>query len=290
MSTEHEEASWSRQAAPGPPDRAGPGGDGRSPRSERSVWPSTTSTDRRSPSPAVHDGGLHRERDAAGTRPLGVLVVLRPHADPRRLAHRRIRRAHHGRRIRMVGASACLWSICTGLTFLASGFGTLFGLRPGLGIGEAGAHPACTRGHPNICRHRTAFGYQLDGGLPQHVRIPADARRNLVPVNNVPPLEAAIVEPVSCALNGQNLAEVAGARTILVAGAGPLGLIRMRLARVQGSPRSSRSNRTRPGTRSPGRPAPTPSRPRAATSRTGSGTSPRRGSTSSSWRSDAPRP
>ena len=49
----------------------------------------------------------------------------------------------------------------------------------------------------------------------------ADARRNLVPVNNVPPLEAAIVEPVSCALNGQNLAEVAGARTILVAGAGP---------------------------------------------------------------------
>ena len=179
MSTEHEEAPWSRQAAPGPPDRAGPGGDGRSPRSERSVWPSTTSTDRRSPSPAVHDGGLHRERDAAGTRPLGVLVVLRPHADPRRLAHRRIRRAHHGRRIRMVGASACLWSICTGLTFLASGFGTLFGLRLGLGIGEAGAHPACTRGHPNICRHRTAFGYQLDGGLPQHVRIgrrPAEPR------------------------------------------------------------------------------------------------------------------
>lgn len=79
----------------------------------------------------------------------------------------------------MVGASACLWSICTGLTFLASGFGTLFGLRPGLGIGEAGAHPACTRGHPNICRHRTAFGYQLDGGLPQHVRIgrrPAEPR------------------------------------------------------------------------------------------------------------------
>lgn len=194
-----------------------------------------------------------------------------------------------GERI-MVGASACLWSICTGLTFLASGFGTLFDLRPGLGIGEAGAHPACTRGHPNTCRHRTAFGYQLDGGLPQHVRIPADARRNLVPVNNVPPLEAAIVEPVSCALNGQNPAEVAGARTILVAGAGPLGPLRMRLARVQGSPRSSRSNRTRPGTRSPGRPAPTPSRPRAATSRTGSGTSPRRGSTSSSWRSDAPRP
>ena len=279
------------------PDRAGPGGDGRSPRSERSVWPSTTSTDRRSPSPAVHDGGLHRERDAAGTRPLGVLVVLRPHADPRRLAHRRIRRAHHGRRIRMVGASACLWSICTGLTFLASGFGTLFGLRPGLGSvfarGSASARRAPTRPAPGGTR--TPAATERPSATSSTAASPstsasADARRNLVPVNNVPPLEAAIVEPVSCALNGQNLAEVAGARTILVAGAGPLGPLRMRLARVQGSPRSSRSNRTRPGTRSPGRPAPTPSRPRAATSRTGSGTSPRRGSTSSSWRSDAPRP
>ncbi|WP_022867667.1 alcohol dehydrogenase catalytic domain-containing protein [Schaalia vaccimaxillae] len=93
---------------------------------------------------------------------------------------------------------------------------------------------ACRKGHPNICRQRVAFGYQLDGGLSQYVRIPAEARQNLIPINNVSALEAAIVEPVSCALNGQNLAKVANAETVLVAGAGPLGLIHIRLAKAQG--------------------------------------------------------
>lgn len=93
---------------------------------------------------------------------------------------------------------------------------------------------ACTKGHANICRNRVAFGYQLDGGLSQYVRVPAAARDNLIPINDVSALEAAIVEPVSCALNGQNLAKVAGADTVLVAGAGPLGLIHIRLAKAQG--------------------------------------------------------
>ncbi|QPL06145.1 MULTISPECIES: alcohol dehydrogenase catalytic domain-containing protein [Actinomyces] len=93
---------------------------------------------------------------------------------------------------------------------------------------------ACLKGHPNICRNRVAFGYQLDGGLSQYVRVPAAARDNLIPINNVSALEAAIVEPVACALNGQNLAKVAGADTVLVAGAGPLGLIHIRLAKAQG--------------------------------------------------------
>ena len=97
-----------------------------------------------------------------------------------------------------------------------------------------GSCAACAKGHPNICRNRVAFGYQLDGGLSQYVRVPAAARDNLIPVNHVSALEAAIIEPVSCALNGQNLAKVAGSDTVLVAGAGPLGLIHIRLAKAQG--------------------------------------------------------
>ncbi|WP_210729236.1 alcohol dehydrogenase catalytic domain-containing protein [Actinomyces procaprae] len=93
---------------------------------------------------------------------------------------------------------------------------------------------ACSKGHPNICRNRVAFGYQLDGGLSQYVRVPTQARENLIPINHVSSREAAIVEPVACALNGQNLAKVAGADTVLVAGAGPLGLIHIRLAKAQG--------------------------------------------------------
>jgi L-iditol 2-dehydrogenase len=97
-----------------------------------------------------------------------------------------------------------------------------------------GTCSACRKGHPNICRRRVAFGYQLDGGLSQYVRIPENARRNLIPMNNVSAREAAIVEPLSCALNGENLAKVRGADCVLVAGAGPLGQMHIRLSKAQG--------------------------------------------------------
>lgn len=97
-----------------------------------------------------------------------------------------------------------------------------------------GTCSACRNNHPNICRNRTAFGYQYDGGLSQYVKIPAAARGNVFAVNGVSPTEAAIVEPAACALNGQNLAGVADANTVLIAGTGPLGLLHIRLAKAQG--------------------------------------------------------
>lgn len=97
-----------------------------------------------------------------------------------------------------------------------------------------GTCSACRNDHPNICRNRTAFGYQYDGGLSQYVRIPAAARGNVFAVTGVSPTEAAIVEPAACALNAQNLAEVNKANTVLVAGTGPLGLLHIRLAKAQG--------------------------------------------------------
>ncbi|MFT4294918.1 MAG: alcohol dehydrogenase catalytic domain-containing protein [Micropruina sp.] len=99
-----------------------------------------------------------------------------------------------------------------------------------------GACVACRKNHPNICRNREAFGYQLTGGLSQYIRVPARARANLIPLGDVPPQHAAIVEPLACALNGQNLAKVKGADAVLVSGCGPLGLMHIRLAKAQGVP------------------------------------------------------
>ena len=93
---------------------------------------------------------------------------------------------------------------------------------------------ACRKGHENICRNRKAFGYQLTGGLSQYVRVPAVARQNLVPVPGVPALEAAIIEPVACAYNGQKLAGMPHAHTALIVGCGPLGLIHVGLAKNLG--------------------------------------------------------
>ncbi len=95
---------------------------------------------------------------------------------------------------------------------------------------------ACRKSHPNICRNRIAFGYQLAGGLSQYIRVPADARQNIVPLNSVSAQEAALVEPLACALNGQNIAKVKGSDAVLVAGCGPLGLMHIRLAKAQGVP------------------------------------------------------
>ncbi|MFT3832112.1 MAG: alcohol dehydrogenase catalytic domain-containing protein [Micropruina sp.] len=95
---------------------------------------------------------------------------------------------------------------------------------------------ACRKNHPNICRSRVAFGYQLPGGLSQYIVVPADARQNIVPLPGVSAPEAALVEPLACALNGQNLARVAEAEAVLVTGCGPLGLMHIRLAKAQGVP------------------------------------------------------
>ncbi len=93
---------------------------------------------------------------------------------------------------------------------------------------------ACRRGHENICRSRVAFGYQLPGGLSQFVRVPANARQNIVPLEGVSASEAAIVEPTACAYNGQKLVRSSEASTLLVVGCGPLGLIHIRLAKALG--------------------------------------------------------
>jgi L-iditol 2-dehydrogenase len=96
---------------------------------------------------------------------------------------------------------------------------------------SCGKCAACRKGHENICRNRKAFGYQFTGGLSQFVRVPAAARQNLVPVPGVPATEAAIIEPVACAYNGQKLAGMARAQTALIVGCGPLGLIHAGLAK-----------------------------------------------------------
>jgi L-iditol 2-dehydrogenase len=118
-------------------------------------------------------------------------------------------------------------------------------LPDGLSLGDlvcvypllpCGTCVACTRNHPNICRNRVAFGYQLPGGFSQFVRVPAAAVRagNVVPVGGVSPGAAAIVEPLACAYNGQRLASAQGAPVMLVSGCGPLGLMHIRLAKQLG--------------------------------------------------------
>lgn len=118
-------------------------------------------------------------------------------------------------------------------------------LPDGLRIGErvavyplvqCGHCASCVRGLGNICRNRQAFGYQIDGGFAEYVRVPAVAVQagNLVPVGDTPADVAAVIEPLACAYNGQRLIDAESARSMLVVGAGPLGQLHVRLARALG--------------------------------------------------------
>ncbi|UEX77961.1 zinc-dependent dehydrogenase [Spiribacter halobius] len=96
----------------------------------------------------------------------------------------------------------------------------------------------CKQGRENLCANRTAMGYEYDGAFAEYMRIPATG----VAAGNVYKLapgtsweQAALAEPLACCLNGQENAEVGIGDSVVVMGAGPIGLMHLQLARVAGA-------------------------------------------------------
>ena len=96
----------------------------------------------------------------------------------------------------------------------------------------------CLRGRENLCPDAQAMGYQIDGAFAEYIRVPARA----VALGNVHLLpdqinfaEAALVEPLACVLNGQNKVSLTQGDTVAVLGAGPIGVLHVKLARLRGA-------------------------------------------------------
>ncbi len=98
---------------------------------------------------------------------------------------------------------------------------------------------ACVRGRHNLCQNRVfRFGYTLDGGFAEYVRVPRAAidggcvmrlgtRDDLDGLSNY--------EPLACCLNAQQLASVGLGDSVLILGAGPIGCMHAVLARHLGA-------------------------------------------------------
>lgn len=88
----------------------------------------------------------------------------------------------------------------------------------------------CQRGIQSMCINLTAIGYHYDGGFAEFMIVPEDAIRNgcvnFVP-DNLSFEEAALAEPLACAINGQELSRIGLGDTVVVIGAGPLGCIHL---------------------------------------------------------------
>ncbi|MQY58873.1 MAG: alcohol dehydrogenase catalytic domain-containing protein [Clostridia bacterium] len=99
----------------------------------------------------------------------------------------------------------------------------------------------CRRGMQSMCINLTAIGYHYDGGFAEFMVVPEDAVRNGC-VNTIPSElsfeEAALAEPLACAINGQQLSQIDLGNTVVVVGAGPLGCIHLQLAKAKGASRT----------------------------------------------------
>ncbi len=115
--------------------------------------------------------------------------------------------------------------------------GTRVGVAPNIGCGCC---EMCGQGLMNMCPDYGAFGIDRDGAHTEFVCIPAAAiaQGNIIPLtSDVSPVEAALAEPLSCAVNGVRVAQVQAGDTVIVYGAGPMGLLNLLMARVSGAAR-----------------------------------------------------
>src|ERR687886_2993036 len=80
----------------------------------------------------------------------------------------------------------------------------------------------CKRGETQLCETYNEFGFTLDGGYARFVAARADLCH---PFSRVSSAEAALTEPSACALHGVLRSGVGAGDTIVVVGAGTIGLL-----------------------------------------------------------------
>jgi len=115
--------------------------------------------------------------------------------------------------------------------------GTRVVVAPNVGCGQC---EQCIQGRTNMCPDYNAFGVTWDGAHAEYVRLP----RVAVSQGNVMPLpegtsfvEAALIEPLACVVNGNREARIAVGDVVVIVGSGPIGLLHLQLAGLSGASR-----------------------------------------------------
>lgn len=96
----------------------------------------------------------------------------------------------------------------------------------------------CLLGAENLCRNLSALGYQLDGAFAEYVRIPSRGvlAGNVLAMPESLEFEiASLAEPLACVMNGQERVGLKIDDAVVVLGAGPIGILHVKLARFSGA-------------------------------------------------------
>ncbi|SDH63642.1 zinc-dependent dehydrogenase [Desulfosporosinus hippei] len=95
----------------------------------------------------------------------------------------------------------------------------------------------CLKGQDNLCDSVQIIGFHVHGGFAEYLLIPARGVKNGIIQtisDHISYAEAALIEPLACSVNIQNSLNVSAEDSILIIGAGPLGILNSKLARARG--------------------------------------------------------
>jgi erythritol/L-threitol dehydrogenase len=93
----------------------------------------------------------------------------------------------------------------------------------------------CRSGKYWMCEVHNIFGFQrevADGGMAQYMRIPPTAIVHAIP-QDLPLEDAAIIEPLACAIHAVNRGDIQLDDVVVIAGAGPIGLMMVQVAKLK---------------------------------------------------------
>ncbi|MBX3280515.1 MAG: alcohol dehydrogenase catalytic domain-containing protein [Acidobacteria bacterium] len=93
----------------------------------------------------------------------------------------------------------------------------------------------CRMGMTNVCENITTLGIFRHGGLAQFNLAPAKALHRIS--SQVPIERAALAEPLSCVLHAFEKAQLTPGESVVILGAGPIGLIFLLLCKTGGAGR-----------------------------------------------------
>lgn len=95
----------------------------------------------------------------------------------------------------------------------------------------------CRNGLLNNCTTNYAVGYQIPGAFAEYMKLP-----KLLLAGPVTPIadqlsfeEAALAEPLACAINGFELVNLSLGKSVVIVGLGPIGCMMIDLARIMGA-------------------------------------------------------
>ncbi len=91
----------------------------------------------------------------------------------------------------------------------------------------------CLMGAETQCENLTLTGYDIDGGFAPYMVASARMLHRISP--EVPASVAALAEPLTCVLGGMEKIDVSPGDTVVVLGAGPIGVLYVQMAKAVGA-------------------------------------------------------